>query len=140
MIFMNVSDVMLPLERVPVLPNSASVVDAIEHMTKIKLGICLLVDENTLLTHIFTDGDLRRLLLGVQKPLPALLVDDVCDYANAHPVFVHENEKLLETCGKFARSEIQDLPVLDSGTSRLVGLLHIHPVLIAVLPEGQIDV
>ena len=38
------------------------------------------MNTNNQLRGIFTDGDIRRLILKVQKPIAALFVDDVKDY------------------------------------------------------------
>mgnify|MGYP003330082119 CR=1 FL=1 len=45
------------------------------------LGIACIVNSQKELKGVFTDGDIRRLILKVQKPIAALFVDDVKDYS-----------------------------------------------------------
>ena len=51
-------------------------------MEKFNLGMVNILDENGVLRGIMTDGDIRRLLLNVQKPISALLSEDVKKYSN----------------------------------------------------------
>ena len=43
---------------------------------------------------IFTDGDLRRKLLTIQKPIASFFVDDVLFHGTHHPFNVQESEAL----------------------------------------------
>ena len=59
-VIMLVSDVMLPLEKFPVVKESEMIKICLECMGKYKLGISTIVDNSGHLLGIFTDGDLRR--------------------------------------------------------------------------------
>ena len=55
-------------------------------MNKHKLGTVCVADEKLHLQGIFTDGDLRRIFLKIQKPLSAILIDDISIYMNKNPL------------------------------------------------------
>ena len=74
-----VSDCMLPVSRVAITSSDASLKKALELMTEYSLGVCIFKSESGKLEGILTDGDLRRLILNVQNPLPALLVSYAID-------------------------------------------------------------
>ncbi|MBT4718552.1 MAG: CBS domain-containing protein, partial [Rhodospirillaceae bacterium] len=67
-----IADILLPPEAIPVVPPRTLVKEALEKMSASKLGLACIVDDDGCLIGLFTDGDLRRLLLRSQKPLSAL--------------------------------------------------------------------
>ena len=67
-------DKMKKLSDIPVLEEDASLKKALDLMSEKRLGIACFVDKSGVLKGLLTDGDLRRLLLTKQSPLPALLV------------------------------------------------------------------
>ena len=60
---MIVSDIMLPLDKFPVLSQEVIVKVCLEEMVLYRLGIACIVNKSDQLIGIFTDGDLRRKLL-----------------------------------------------------------------------------
>ena len=50
-------------------------------MSQFNLGILCIVDEENRLKGIITDGDLRRMLLNIQKPFSAFFIDDVIKHS-----------------------------------------------------------
>lgn len=128
----SVSDVMLPLGRFPAVAPTTIFKQALEEMGKARLGIICIVDEEGKLAGILTDGDIRRKLLNVQKPFSAFFVDDVIDHAIRSPLVVSDKDDIKSAVKKMEKKQVWDLPVLDSG-GVLVGLLHLHPVVQALL-------
>ena len=118
-------DVMLPLERFPVVPSKRYLKEVLEEMTRHTFGIACVVDEAGKLLGIFTDGDMRRLTLTQQKPWSALFVDDINDHWTASPVSVGPEMPLKESIQIMEEKHIWDLPVVDAD-GKLVGLLHLH--------------
>lgn len=129
---MIVSDVMLPLDKFPVANERVIVKICLESMCKYKLGITTIVDKSGHLLGIFTDGDLRRKLLFDQKPFAALFVDDVVDHMVKDPYTVKSTDSLKSAVDLMDEHQVWDLPVTDS-TNFLVGLLHLHPAVQALL-------
>ncbi len=131
---MKIKDVMIPLEDFPVVRETLFFKEALEIMSEKKLGIACVVDENNFLKGILTDGDLRRKLLKVQKPLSSLFVDDCIEHAILSPISINSNTSLLEAIEIMGNNKIWDLPVVDI-EGKLIGLLHLHPVVKSLLNE-----
>jgi CBS domain-containing protein len=133
---MKVNEVMLSLDKFPVIREDLFFKEAIDVMNEKKLGIACIVDQNHHLKGILTDGDIRRKLLKVQKPLSALFVDDCIDHAILAPTVTFPEATLNEAVDIMEKKQIWDLPVVDS-LGKLVGLLHLHPVVQALLNEKK---
>jgi arabinose-5-phosphate isomerase len=127
----SVSEVMLPLASFPVIPKEMLFKEALEIMGKKHLGIACIVDENSSLLGILTDGDLRRKVLRIQKPFSALLAEDVLDVAITSPLTILEDADLTSAIELMGEKQVWDLPVLNS-KFKLVGLLHLHPAIKAI--------
>lgn len=131
---MLVKDVMMNLDSFPVILETVIFKEALEEMNNKKLGIACIVNQDKSLKGIITDGDIRRKLLKIQKPLSAFFVDDCIDHAILSPI-VANADFTLETAVEIMRNkQIWDLPVVDND-NKLVGLLHLHPVVEALLNE-----
>jgi len=128
---MLVSDVMLGVDRVPVIKEKTILKEALEEMGRTRLGIVCIVNDNNQLLGILTDGDIRRKLLKVQKPFSAFFVDDALDHSIRSPVVVSPGDMLRHAIELMEQKQIWDLPVIENDT--LVGLLHLHPAVQALL-------
>jgi CBS domain-containing protein len=131
---MTVQDVMMPLERFPVVNQNIMLKEALDEMNRHRLGIACIVDADNALKGIITDGDIRRKLLKVQKPLSAFFVDDALDHAIVGPVTAQPSDTLQKAVSVMEEKKIWDLPVVNE-KGVLVGLLHLHPVVEALLKE-----
>ena len=78
-------DKMKKLSEIPVLEETASLKKALDAMSQKHLGIACFVDNIGKLKGLLTDGDLRRLLLTKQSPLPAFLVYDALSFGSINP-------------------------------------------------------
>lgn len=124
--------VALPLDSFPVVGERMLLKQVLEEMTRYGISIACVVAENGGgFLGIFTDGDLRRMLLRNQKPLPALLTDDVIQHTNRNCTVVHPDDKLIDAVRIMGDKTIWDLPVVVQG--RLTGLLHLHPAIQRIL-------
>jgi DeoR family transcriptional regulator, catabolite repression regulator len=133
---MNVKDVMLSTDKFPVVSENLFFKEALDVMNEKKLGITCIVNQEYQLKGILTDGDIRRKLLKIQKPLSALFVDDCIEHAILSPVVTTPNTTLKSAVDIMEQKQIWDLPVVDE-TGKLVGLLHLHPVVQALLNETR---
>jgi CBS domain-containing protein len=130
---LKVKDVLLPPDRVPVMGPTTILKQALEEMNKFRLGVAFVVDEAGKLTGIFTDGDIRRLLLKSQKPFAALFVDDIRVHATSTFTSIGANASLGEAVTIMEDKQIWDLPVIGEESDMFIGLLHLHPALKAVM-------
>ena len=128
-----VSDVMLDIGSFPIVNDSTILKEALEIMDDFRLGIACVIDHNSQLLGIITDGDIRRKLLVVQKPLAAFFIDDVINQAIKNPVTISSEISLVDAVSLMEEKQVWDLPVVDN--SKLVGLLHLHAAAKALL-EG----
>lgn len=133
---MLVSDVMIPLDRFPVIGEKVIFKEALEAMGASRLGIACIVGADQKLLGILTDGDIRRKLLKVQKPISALFVDDAIDHAIRSPLTARSGDTLINAVAEMGAHQVWDLPVVDDGV--LVGLLHLHPAVQALLAAHEV--
>ncbi len=124
---LTVRDKMISLEKFPVLEHDVTLKKALDIMTKDHIGVACFVDASKHLVGVLTDGDLRRLILTKQNPLPALLVSHALDFGNSNPTTVKATELLSSAREIMDSKRIWDLPVVDD-SGELVGLLHRHNV------------
>ena len=127
-----VTDVMLAVEHCPIVAEDTMLKEALEVMDKCHLGVVCIVDRKKRLKGVLTEGDIRRTLLRVQKPFAALLTDDVGVHKTTMPVSVSPRATLISALEKMGEKKIWDLPVVnDEGI--LIGLLHLHEVILSVM-------
>ena len=97
-------------------------------MSESKIGHACIVDKEFKLLGVFTDGDFRRLILNIQKPLSALLGDDIIKYVTSNPKTVFEDSLFSDVKKLMSQNKIWDLPVVDN-QNRLLGLIHMSSLL-----------
>jgi CBS domain-containing protein len=129
---LTVSDVMLSLDKCPLVEDTSLLKQALDAMDKYRLGVVCIVDNSQELKGILTDGDIRRILLTVQKPLAALLADDVERYKISQPIVIGRQALLKSAIELMGEKKVWDLPVV-SKEGKLVGLVHLHQALLTVL-------
>ena len=120
-----VKDCMIDINSSPVVKSQQILKEAINQMETHKIGIVNVIDENFKLIGVITDGDLRRTLLREQKPLAALLIEDVDKYIKISPLTIFVNVLLINSINLMNEKKIWDLPVIND-QNNLVGLLHLH--------------
>ena len=130
---LKVGNVMLNTAEFPIVKENIILKEALEKMDSIRLGIVCVVNNDDELLGIITDGDIRRKLLSVQKPLPAFFIDDAINQAIKNPITVSSEVSLSESVSLMEENQIWDLPVGDDG--KLVGLLHLHAAIKALLED-----
>ncbi len=124
---------MLTLDDFPVIKGSVILKEALEEMSIKKIGIACVVNDDFKLLGIITDGDIRRKILTIQKPLSSFFIDDCLDHAILFPKTIEINDT-IELAVKFmGDKKVWDLPVLENGI--LMGLLHLHPLVSALIKK-----
>ena len=125
---LTVQEVMLSCDKFPVVNQKELLRETIIEMCNFGLGIACIVNNDSKLKGVFTDGDIRRLILKVQKPIAALYVDDVIDYSTKEYKFIMPETSLKNAVLIMEKLNIWDLPVVNE-QKYLKGLLHLHPAL-----------
>jgi len=116
---------LIPLSKLPLISKEDNLKKALDLMTEKRLGIALIIDSDNKLLGVLTDGDLRRLLLTRQDPLPALLVSPAITYGNKSPKSISVDTTIDLAREKMVTEEIWDLPVVSSD-GVVLGLVHRH--------------
>jgi CBS domain-containing protein len=111
------------LGSIPVLDENSSLKKCLDLMTKLGKGIAVLVDKNYSVKGVLTDGDLRRLLLTHQNPLPSLLISEGINFGNSQPVVFLENTKPEEIIRVFRNRHISQILIIDTNR-RLIGYVN----------------
>ena len=120
-------DVILPFKNIPVLYEDSFLKEALELMCKFKIGVCFCIKKDKTLIGILTDGDIRRKILSVQKPMAALLNDDLYLHINKNPKKIRYNENIKKVTKLMEKNLIWDLPVVDN-KNKLLGIIHLHSI------------
>jgi arabinose-5-phosphate isomerase len=121
---MSVNDMMLTGSAVPMVPESATMVEAIAEIDRIGLGVVLIVKPDNRLAGIITDGDLRRCIAG-EKPVVQLGITAVMTRAPQTLGAAVPAYKALNLMEKY---EITVLPITDDD-GKVHGVLHLHDIL-----------
>ena len=101
------------LTSIPVLEENASLKKCLDLMSKLGKGISVLVDKENKIKGVLTDGDLRRLLLTHQSPLPSLLITDGLNFGTKDPVVCMEDADWEEVMKTFRIKHISQILVVD---------------------------
>ena len=130
-----ISDHIMPINKIPHVLDSVLFKEAIDSMNEHKLGIVCVIDKKNILKGVFTDGDIRRKIIKIQKPFSALFVDDVLTHTNIKPLTIYENKKIIDGLKIMNKNKIWDLPVISKKNS-LLGLLHMNNVLKKIIDSS----
>lgn len=124
---MTVRELMRTDERNPAVASGASVMDALEVMTRTpgRPGAASVVDDRGRLVGFFTDGDLRRLLQRGVANLATVVIDSVM---SQNPKTIRPDMFAIEALAELRRLAVDQLPVVENGGT-LVGLLDVQDLL-----------
>jgi arabinose-5-phosphate isomerase len=117
----HVRDVMRTGERVPQVPETATLSDAVLEMTRGSMGITAVVDAAGRVAGIFTDGDLRRTL---QKGVD-LHATRITDVMTRNPRTISPERLAAEAVQMMEHHKVNQMLVVDADR-RLVGALNMH--------------
>ena len=117
----HVSDVMRKGAEVPVVPDTATLKEAVLEMSRGRLGMTAIVSADGAVAGVFTDGDLRRAFEKVTD-FGAARITDVM---TANPRRIRPDALAVEAVQLMEQHKINQLLVTDA-TGALVGALNMH--------------
>jgi arabinose-5-phosphate isomerase len=123
-LLLHVADVMVKGTRLPAVPQTASLTEALLEISRKGLGMTAVVDDAGRAVGIFTDGDLRRVLERVDS-VRAVAIADVMTPGG---VRIRPNVLAAEAAQIMEQRRINALLVEDAD-GRLVGALNMHTLL-----------
>jgi len=108
-LLLRVSDVMVKSDEIPRVRPNATLIDALDEITRKGLGMTAVADENGKLRGVFTDGDLRRAIENQQNLQHTSLETVMCDT----PTTISEEVLAAEALGIMERQRISSLIIVD---------------------------
>jgi arabinose-5-phosphate isomerase len=108
-------------EGLPVVTETTSMHETVEVMSRKRLGMTCVVNDEGRLAGVVTDGDLRRRMLGVAQPLDGVAADAM----TASPVTISPDAVAAEALRIMEQRKITSLAVVDAD-GRLAGVVHLH--------------
>jgi arabinose-5-phosphate isomerase len=119
-----VSDIMHAGNKVPAVPETALISEALLEMTEKKLGMTAVVDADNRVVGIFTDGDLRR-MLGRNLDIHRTAITEVM---TPHCTVISADMLAAEAMRIMEQKKINALIVVDEHR-RAVGALNMHDLI-----------
>ncbi len=121
-LYLRVSDLYINNEQ-PKVNASQTLKEAIVEMTKKRLGITAVVDNENNLLGIITDGDLRRML---EKSV-AIGETKVIGIMTRNPKTIEPDMLAVDALDILRKNEISQLVVVEKG--KYLGIIHIHDLI-----------
>jgi arabinose-5-phosphate isomerase len=112
-LLLRVSDVMVKGDEIPRVRPAATLIDALDEITRKGLGMTAVTDKDGKLRGVFTDGDLRRAIEN-QHNLQHTLLETVMSDA---PTTITEEVLAAEALGIMERRRISSLIIVDDSQS-----------------------
>lgn len=123
-LLLHIKDIMHSGEEMPLVAENASLSEAIVEMTKKRLGMVAITDEEMKVQGIFTDGDLRRTLAQAFDPHKTLMGEIMTRNGKT----IQPMALAAEAVNMLQQYKVQGLLVVDD-ESRLLGVLNFNDLL-----------
>ncbi len=124
-LLLHIHDIMHAGDDVPSVVSGVSVSEALVEMTRKRLGLTAVVDQNQRVIGVFTDGDLRRALDDTGTDLRSTVIDRLM---NRSPKSISPDRLAIEAVHLMEEHKISALLVIDAD-QKLVGALNVHDLL-----------
>ncbi|HEK1168742.1 TPA: arabinose-5-phosphate isomerase KdsD [Proteus mirabilis] len=124
-LLLHVSDLMNKDDDIPRVSKEATLREALVEITRKKLGMTVICDDNMLINGIFTDGDLRRIFdLGID-----LNNAKISDVMTKGGIRISPDSLAVEALNLMQAKHITSLLVTEPDSDILLGVLHMHDLL-----------
>lgn len=123
-LLLRVSDIMHTNGAIPIVPQSATLKQALLEISSKGLGMTAIADENSILLGIFTDGDLRR-TLDTQADIKTALISE---HMTRNCVTIHAEQIASDALTLMDEKKINALMVTDD-RGKIQGALNMHDLL-----------
>jgi arabinose-5-phosphate isomerase len=128
-LLLRVEDLMFRDERLPLVQETTTVKDALFEITAKRLGVTGVIDDKQQLVGVLTDGDLRRGLESKGQILDLA----ARDLMTRNPKTIPAETLASEAVTVMEKFPITSLFVLEHGTRKPVGIVHLHDLIKAGL-------
>ncbi len=123
-LILKVADIMHTNNNIPIVKTNTPLTAALLEMTRKKLGMTAVVNQDDCLVGIFTDGDLRRTLdksINIHKM-------DICEVMSVKCATIKSEQLAAEALHMMENNKINALIVVNE-TNQPVGALNMHDLL-----------
>jgi len=128
-LFLRVADLMYRNEQVPLVLEETSIKEALFEITSKRLGVTGVADAAGKLIGVITDGDLRR---GLERRGQILNLK-AREIMTRSPKTVPADTLATEAMAVMERYSITSLFVVENGSKRPIGVIHLHDIVKAGL-------
>ena len=115
-----VGDVMKK-KNLPIISSQAAIKEVIQKISKGKLGLVVIIDNNKIIG-IITDGDIRRTMESREKDFFNLKAEDLM---SIHPKLIYDTDKLISASNIMSQYKINSLLVVNESND-LVGVVQVY--------------
>jgi arabinose-5-phosphate isomerase len=126
-LLVTVGEVMRDPSQAVAVPRTVRIADVLTEMSRpgrTRTGTALVLEDDGRLAGVFTDGDLRRGLVGTPR---LELATPIADAMTRTPRTARRDELLADAYKRIKEMKLNELPVVDDD-GRVVGLLHVQDV------------
>jgi len=117
-VLLRVCDIMATGDDMPIVREKALISEAIMEMSRKRLGVVAIIDQNDKLSGLLTDGDLRR---AIEKKVD--MYSDIIDAIMTHsPKTIKKDILAVEALHNLRENSINNYPVVDD-MGHVVGVL-----------------
>ena len=124
-LLLHVGDIMQTGDDIPIVDESASLLEALEVMSAKGLGMTTVVNQDQQLLGIFTDGDIRRLLDHGESNLNTV---NIAQVMTRDCLSINKQQLAAEALQLMETKRINALPVVDEN-NKIIGALNMHHLL-----------
>ena len=127
-LLLRVEDLMHRDRELPIVRSDTAIKEALFEITDKRLGVTGVVDEHEKLVGIITDGDVRR---GLQTHDTAIFSKTAYEVMTTAPRTISRDALASEALAQMEQNTprpITSLFVLDRGSKKPIGLIHLHDI------------
>ena len=118
-------DLMITKKEIPFINENSNMKNALNIITKKKLGVLIAVNKKKITTGIITDGQIRR-LSQKSNNLKKLLVKNVM---TKNPISIKKDTLASKSLSIMSEKKITSLCVHNNNKKKTIGLLHVHMII-----------
>jgi arabinose-5-phosphate isomerase len=108
-------------ENLPICTKKSNIKEIIQIVSRARLGLAIVMEEDSSIIGIITDGDIRRAMESQEERFFSLKAKDLM---TQNPKTINPKAKLMEAQTLMAKYKVNSLLVVDS--NRLVGVVQIY--------------
>jgi len=121
---MNVYDLMLKDDSIPTISITDTMSEALNEINRVSMGVTFVIDKDSKITGIITDGDIRR-LIAQNKQINELSVSEVMTQS---PRCFQPDSPAYDALNLMEKHQITVLPIVNE-EQHVIGILHLHDIL-----------